>query len=278
MIAAPRTHLAATSGNKRIDPNLIRWFELLTSFALMLAISMSCTTDKVDPEERNAGGQNGYLIGKVTNQAGKGIENATIYIENTVFTNRGAQVASSAMGDYKLALVEGLGQWTARGFILTRFNSRVYKTLLHPDNADSFSAEEKPVRNFVWQTQGQVADMSLNMYYGGSAELYRDPNSLINDSENVEFTFIPEGILIDGSHGKTLKLSCGKSGSSNYNIIHDIPIGRYKVTAIYKPTGKALLVSDAWGDGIYRRSVTMEFFGTESSYRANQMGIGYMEQ
>lgn len=265
--------------NTSFYPTFKRSIRLHVIMGIIFVLStVACTEDSELGPNGEIKGQSGYLVGRVTNQNGEGIQEATVYIEHPIFKDRGAQVASSAKGDYKLAVVAGLGQWIAKGYVLKEFNGRVYKTLLHPDNANSFSVEEKPVRNFQWKIQGHIPDLSLNMYYGGSAELYRDPNSHISDSENVEFIFTPEGVLIDGSAGKTLKLSCGKNGSNNYNIIHDIPIGRYKVSAIYKSTGAELLVSDAWGDGEYRPTVTMDFFGTEASYRANQMGIGYREK
>lgn len=53
-------------------------------------------------------------------------------------------------------------------------------------------------------------------------------------------------------------------------------MGRYTVTAVYKPTGQALRVRDVYdGDGSYASSVTVDFTGRESVNRANMMGIGY---
>jgi hypothetical protein len=260
---------------KKINHSNIAFPALL---ALMLCISSCTTPGGVEPGGEDAQGKSGYLTGKVTDQTGRGIADATIFIENTVFKGRGAEVSSSSTGNYQLAMVAGLGQWTARAYTLTRYNDRVYKMFLHPDNADSFTAEEKPVRNFEWKIQGHIPDASLNLYYGGSAELYRDPNSDLYDSENVEFTFQPTGPMIDGSTGKTLKLCGGKNGTNNYNRIDDIPIGRYKVSAVYKPTGNRLRLGDAWNGDDYYDSVVMDFMGTEASYRSNQMGIAFTDR
>ncbi|KAA6439852.1 carboxypeptidase regulatory-like domain-containing protein [Dyadobacter flavalbus] len=249
---------------------------ILTAGILLALIS--CTGNgEIDPEQNDSDGQSGYLVGKVTDPAGNALPDATIFTENTVYKNRGAEVSSSSDGTYKLSLVAGLGQWTAKGYILKAYNGKVYKINLHPDNTASFTEDEKPVRNFQWKLQGHIADKSLDLYYGGTAELYRDLNSELRDSENVEFTFRPDGPLIDGSGGKVLKLRCGKSGTSGYNLIKDIPIGRYKVSAVYVPTGQSLRVTDAWNDGTYYPEVTMEFYGTDQSYRSNQMGIGYTD-
>jgi hypothetical protein len=123
----------------------------------------SCTTDQEVPPEDVTQGQAGYLVGQITDQKGNGISNATIFIENTVFQNRGAQVSSDPSAHYKVAMVEGLGQWTVKAYVLPKFNGRVYKMFLHPDNTDSFTSEEKPVRNFDWKIKGHTPDMSLNL-------------------------------------------------------------------------------------------------------------------
>ncbi|GGM84034.1 hypothetical protein GCM10010967_14810 [Dyadobacter beijingensis] len=60
--------------------------------------------------------------------------------------------------------------------------------------------------------------------------------------------------------------------------VHAGPIGRYRVAATYKPTGDRLRVGDAWDGDDYDDSVTMEFKGTEASYRANQMGLAFTDR
>ncbi|SDF73045.1 hypothetical protein SAMN04487996_11246 [Dyadobacter soli] len=249
----------------------------LLFFFIAISTFFSCT----DPGENGApggdSGKGGYLVGKVVDQQGKGVAGATVFTENTVFKGRGAEVTTKADGSYQMAVVEGLGQWIVDAYTLVEYNGRVYKMRLHPENTESFSVEEKPVRNFEWKIQGRLPDKSLNLYYGGSAELYADPNSEIR-SEDVEFTFRPDGPLIDGASGKVLKLSGGKSGSNNHNRIDDIPIGRYRVTAVHKLSGQPLRVGDAWDGDDYYESVTMEFKGTEASYRANQMGLAFTDR
>lgn len=255
-------------------------FRAIIASTCLIISTTSCTltTGPIEPDPDSGIGKSGYLIGRVTDPSGKPLSKATVFINNTVIKDRSAETTSATDGSYKIAMVAGLGQWIAKGYIFKQYNGRVYKLLLDPQNDDSFTQEEKPVRNFQWKLQGHVPDLSLNLYYGGSAELYKDPNEEnMNDTENVEFTFQPEGTLIDGSAGKTLKLRGGKAGTQNSNRLVDIPIGRYKVTAVYLPTGKALKVKDAWNDDSYASSAIVEFHGTEESYRANQMGIGFRE-
>ena len=219
-------------------------------------------------------GKNGYLVGKVTEPQGKPLARATVYTDNTVFKGRGAEVTTASDGTYQVQIPGNLGQWVSKGYILKQYNDRVYKIALDPESPDSFTAEEKPVRNFQWKLTGHVPDLRLDLYYGGTAELFRDPNlDRLQDSENIEFTFIPVGALIDGSTGKTLKL---QSAKRDRNFLKDIPMGRYQISAVYKLTGERLLVADAWGDELnYQSSVTLDFVGTESYSRSNTMGIAF---
>ncbi|MGA0555421.1 carboxypeptidase-like regulatory domain-containing protein [Larkinella sp. VNQ87] len=243
---------------------------------LGLTTLAACKKESADPmpdPTAPVAGKAGFLIGKVTDPQGRPLPRATVYIDNTVLVGRGAEVTSGSDGSYKMALVAGAGQWVAKGFILKSYNDRVYKILLDPENPDSFSEDEKPVRNFQWKLTGHIPDLSLDLYYGGTAELLRDPNAEgLNDDENIEFTFKPVGPLIDGSAGKTLTLKAKRRYDS---FLRDIPIGRYEISAVYKPTGEKLLVADGWGDLEYKTSVVLDFLGTEASYRANSMGIGY---
>ncbi|MBD2755551.1 carboxypeptidase-like regulatory domain-containing protein [Spirosoma validum] len=255
------------------------------AIATLLSISgllttTACKQEPPEPKQPDSGGSNGqsgYVIGKITDPQGNTLSRATVYIDNTVLKGRGAEANSSADGNYKIQLVKGLGQWIAKGYVLKQYNNRVYKIQLEPENPDSFSEEENPVRNFQWKLTGHIPDLSLNLYYGGYVELYRDLNADgLYDTENVELTFKPVGTLIDGSTGKTLKLKGGEK-SLDSDFIMDIPIGRYTISAIYKPTGQALRVRNALANDDsynYANSVTVDFSGTEVPTRANSMAIG----
>ncbi len=256
----------------------------LTSLARLalgsLLLFSACQPQTVPPDDPDGpidtptGGKAGYVIGTVTDPQGRPLAGATIYSYNTVVKDRGSEVTSNADGSYRIALVSGLGVWGAKGYLLKTYNGRVYKLPLDPENPDSFTEDEKPVRNFQWRLSGHVPDLSLDLYYGGTVELLRDANADgLRDNENIEFTFTPVGPLIDGSTGQTLKLRAAKRYDA---YLKDVPMGRYTVTAVYKPTGEALRVGDALADDMaYSPSVTVDFTGRESSYYANMMRIRF---
>lgn len=264
--------------------NALHTIKTVTFAALVLmgCAMTSCKSDGSEPGPGEPGpgepgtgpnGQSGYVMGNVTDPQGKPLARATVYIANTVIKDRGAEVKTSSDGTYKIQLVKDLGQWVAKGYILKPYNDRVYKIQLDPENPDSFTEDEKPVRNFQWKLTGHIPDLSLDLYYGGTVELHRDLNAYELEHDKVELTFKPVGPLVDGSTGKTLKLQTKKRYD---DFIRDVPIGRYTVTAIYKPTGEQLRVNDAFGDDYdYQESITVDFLGTESAVRSNTMGIGY---
>ncbi|GAB4025368.1 carboxypeptidase-like regulatory domain-containing protein [Spirosoma gilvum] len=263
--------------------NMIHSFRAITGILLMgsLLTMTGCQKNPVDPTTTpNPGtgttGQDGYLTGKVTDPQGKPLSKATVFIDHTVFSGDGPEVKSASDGSYKIQMINLAGEWIAKGYILKQYNDRVYKIQLHPENDDPFTSDEKPVRNFQWKLTGHIPDLSLDLYYGGTMEMSRDLNADdLYDNENIEFTLTPVGSLIDGSTGKVLKLQAKKRYQTE---IKDIPMGRYKVTAIYKPTGEQLWVRNAWdfSDDIrYDSSVVMDFLGTESAVRYNSMSVGY---
>ncbi|GAB3957275.1 hypothetical protein GCM10028805_49520 [Spirosoma harenae] len=264
---------------------MLHSFRALSGTILLLMGSLltmtACDKKPIDPTTTDPGsgtgtGTDGYLIGKVIDPQGKPLSKATIYIDHTVITGNGPEVKTATDGTYKIQMINLAGEWIAKGYILKQYNDRVYKIALDPENEDSFTSGEKPVRNFQWKLTGHIPDLSLDLYYGGTMEMSRDLNANeLYDNENVEFTLTPVGPLIDGSTGNALKLKAKKRYDT---FLKDIPMGRYKVTAVYKPTGEQLLVRDAWNftdDIVYHPSVIMDFLGTESAVRYNSMSVGY---
>lgn len=251
----------------------LRTFTMVCLVGSLLAIT-ACNNPSVDPDKPGSSGTDGYLVGKVVDPQGQPLPKATVYIDHTVLTGNGPEVKTAADGSYKMQMINLAGQWVAKGYILKQYNNRVYKIALDPENEESFTSTEKPVRNFQWKLTGHIPDLSLDLYYGGTIEMFRDPNVTdFNDNENIEFTLTPVGPLIDGSTGKVLKLRSKKRYDT---FLKDVPMGRYAITATYKPTGEQLLVCDAWGDEFtYQPSVTLDFLGTESAYRSNNMGVAY---
>jgi hypothetical protein len=221
--------------------------------------------------------QRGYITGKVTDTKGNPMAGVKVYIDNSIFYNSGIGTTTDANGNYK---VKGEpGAFRAYAEVTKTFNNHTFKILFHPDNYDAFSGEDGAVRNFQWKLTGE-RPFNPGTYYGGYATLSKDPESEMYDAENIEFTFTPVGSLIDGSTGETIVKSCGDPNSQSYYYVLDIPIGRYDVSAIYKPTGKPVKLRNGRNfNDPFTGTVTLDFYGEDAPLGApNNMYIQFTDK
>jgi hypothetical protein len=215
-----------------------------------------------------------FVVGRIKDTQGNGMPNVLVYVDHTVYSNSGMSGTSNANGRYKVPVQAGT--WRAYASIEQEYNGKVYEINLHPDTYDSFDGEGA-VRNFEWRLTGEKPS-GPDTYYGGTVQLAFDPSSNHHDIHNVDVTFAPEGPLIDGSTGETLtRRSIDDPLGQEYSSITDVPIGRYRITAVYRPTGKALKVrnTDDFNQP-YQDALTIDFYG-KSSPRActNCMAIQF---
>jgi hypothetical protein len=231
----------------------------------------------------NEGGQNpdnytkpekGFAKGRVLDTKGRPMAGAKIYVDNTIYFNSGINTTTNADGFYKVQVP--LGSWRVYAEITVTYNGKKFKKLeLDPDNADSFAGADGAIRNFKWKLAGEKPEPLVG-YYGGLVNLFNNPNGNMYDVENIEFTFTPAGLLIDGSTGSVIKAKCGAPRSESYSKINDIPMGKYIVTAIHLPSGKQLKLSNYNGPDNYVSSLTIEF-ETELNYCSRCMAIAYSD-
>ncbi|GHB75428.1 carboxypeptidase-like regulatory domain-containing protein [Persicitalea jodogahamensis] len=225
----------------------------------MLALSLasaSCHTSSPDP----GGGdpdkpRAGYVTGKAVDSQGKPLSGVEVVIDNTLFYNTNLLTNTDANGLYRVQTPNG--SWRATAQVRRTYNGKSYRLDLAPNTADAFTGDEGAVRHFEWRLSGEKSD-NPGAFYGGSVEVSNEVGKGPYDAENVEFTFTPVGPLIDGSAGKTLVLSY----DTYYGRIPDVPIGRYRITAVYKPTDTRLQLRNRV-NGTYAAdgAVTMDFFG-----------------
>lgn len=222
---------------------------------MALLFATSCEkSDTVTNPESNAGQK--YVQGKVTDTKGSPIPGARIIVDNTIYYNSGITGTTDGNGFYKIPVE--IGSWRVYAEIDRTFNGKHFKKLeLHPDKDNSFAGAEGATVNFQWKLAGEKP-APLVGFYGGTVYLYSDPESGIRDSENIEFTFTPDGNLIDGNPGSIIVRKGGQPLTSTYSQVPDIPIGKYKVTAKHVPTGKPLKLRKTYPDD-YTPVLTVEF-------------------
>jgi hypothetical protein len=210
-------------------------FFLITSLIMFSMILLaSCDEAGTNPEN---GAEIGYVSGKVVDTQGKPIRGAEVVIDNTMIYNSTLVSSTDANGNYKVKLPK-VGTFSASASIKRNLNGKTYTLALHP-NDDEILSVDGGVRNFEWKLTGAMGS-EMQGHYGGTVSVNKYVMSGIYDSENIEFTLVPKGNLIDGSTGKTLVLRHGKPHTQDYGYLRDIPLGRYQMTAVYKGNGQSL--------------------------------------
>lgn len=230
---------------------------LLLQWVFLMLIAASCT-DSESPSPDGSSPQEGYTTGKITSTDGSPMQGVKVVVDNTMFYASYSIGSSDENGNYKIQLPK-VGTFMASAQILKKYNGREYELDLHPDVYEEFSIDGA-VRNFQWKLTGP-RPVEAQGYYGVTIEVNKDVMSSIYDSENIEFTLVPVGNLIDGSKGKTLKLKHGKPYSDDYGKLVDIPLGRYTMTAYYNgEAGKMpLKLRKHFSEDEYESEMTVDF-------------------
>lgn len=237
---------------------------LLFNILLFYCLFTACTTDP-GPAPAPTSPQKGYASGKATDTQGKPLANADIVVNNAQLYNYNVLGQTDAKGEYNLKLTQG--SWYVRGTVKVNYDNKVYVLDLHPDREGGFAGTEGGVCNLQWKLTGaKPTEFGGNGYYGGLVEVYGEGNFV--DTHLLELTLEPVGQLIDGSEGqKIVRQLDGQSiGQTN-----DIPLGRYRITARYLPTGQILNLRLRNADESYASSVTSSFdpayLGATGSYK-----------
>jgi hypothetical protein len=98
-----------------------------------------------------------------------------------------------------------------------------------PSDYNSFDVGAGAVRNFRWQLSGRVGLTDSN--FGADMMVWWE-GSPPSDARAVEFTFTPDGPLIDGSKASTVVREWPVGRRVGDGNVHDVPLGRYRLTAV----------------------------------------------
>jgi hypothetical protein len=209
------------------------YFKQIFLFRLFILAVLFSSCDSSDNEPGKpvdpAEAEEGYATGKITDTNGNPIAGAKVVIDNTMFYNSNIITTSKMDGSYKEKLPT-LGTYNVTATVVKELHGIRYTLDLHPENSEILS-NAGGVRNFQLKLTGKKPD-DLG-YYGGTIGINAAVGSNIYDSENIEFTLEPVGNLIDGSPGQTLVVREGAAYTPEYGYLVDIPLGRYKMKAMY---------------------------------------------
>lgn len=228
---------------------------VLSAMICVTLMNILASCNKKDNIDETTG--KGYLKGKATDTKGQPIAGATVMADNTILYNSNIQGVTKSDGTYSIKIAKN-GAYRAYAWINKQYNGKNYQLYLDPDNTEGFT-DEGAVVNFRWRLTGKQPEPQSN-YYGGIILIDKVPGSMLYDVENIVFTLVPDGPLIDGSAGSTLTLKSGDPGSEKYSRLADIPIGRYKVSAKYLPENKPLKLRNQYNaNATHEEELVLDF-------------------
>ncbi|GAB2796626.1 hypothetical protein GCM10027275_47470 [Rhabdobacter roseus] len=239
---------------------------------MLLILATACSPNDAAPD---GAPQKGYATGRVTDTNGKPMPGVKVVIDNTMFYNSYAVGTTNEQGFYKIQLPP-TGTFLATATLTRTYNGKQYTLDLHPDKYEEFSIDGA-VTNFEWKLSGR-RHLDSQGYYGATISVNKDVMSQIYDSENIEFTLVPVGKLIDGSDGKTLKLRHGQPHTNDYGNLVDIPLGRYTMTAEYVRGGvrHPLMLVKHFSNDNYQSTLQVDF-EPDNIWGPNSAFIRYLE-
>lgn len=207
------------------------------------------------------------MTGTVKSENGQPVPDVEVYADNTLRYNMNETGTTDAQGRYRIPLPRNeLGTWRGGAILHREYHGVNYQFVLVADDRTEFTAEKGAVRNFTWKLTGKTPE---GQFYGGSLWMYGAVDAPGFHLGRVEVTLEPDGAIIDGSAGKTIRAFL--SGSQ----IRDIPIGRYRVTARYLPEDgppQPVLIAER-RPTTYAPSMTADFERTNTLGNAMQFTI-----
>jgi len=199
------------------------------------------------------------MTGIVTDAAGKPIEGAQVFADAALYYNTNLEARTDKDGRYRIDLPQANAMhttWRPYGYLTREYHGKSYRFDLHPLDDAPFAGDKSVTRDFQWRLTG--AKPEGRGQYGSHVVAYTELGSDLMP-ENVELTLVPDGPLIDGSAGKTIRGKLESTGEGS--ALADVPVGRYRITAQYAPKGDkpaSLLVR--WRNkGEHAKSLTADF-------------------
>jgi hypothetical protein len=236
--------------NKIMAKTIRKSLLVLSLLAMMLASACAQTTTPTDTSGQPSGLEPFVVKGKVTDNNGTPLAGVEVVANNSVFYDANGLATTDANGNYRIELVNG--SWYMTASMMRDFSGQTYRVDLTPDNNAPFAGSEGAIRNFVWKPSGGEAQQ-------GSVFVYSDITVEFLESQYIELTLEPQGLLLDGSTGKTIvgMLTHTADGDGLTNV----PLGRYKITARYLVPGEspAVLEIKPRKSGEYGESLTADF-------------------
>jgi len=184
------------------------------------------------------------VAGTVSTVDGKPIAGAIIRVAGATGAARGTSITTRTDTNGRYRVTVPPGHYNVDGFVDVQYNGQIYRELWL-DRGDApcgrVMSDKGIIRNFVLRTSGPkrctngVEANNPDAYYGAYITAM---SSAFPDDAIIVFTLTPKGPLADGTKGRTLTarrtgaaLKKGGGPIEQTSFLHDIPLGRYTITA-----------------------------------------------
>jgi len=170
-----------------------------------------------------------YVVkGRVTDSKGSPVKGAKVFADNQLLYNSNLEAVTDANGYYRIELPLLGTTWKMGGSHTVDFSGKPITVDLTPDIDQPFAGNTGAIRNFTMQAESVTGELYLYIALDDFVNGYTE--------DNVELTLTPVGSSISGSSGKVIK-KYGYNFPGGFGM-NDVPIGKYKVTAKYAPSGE----------------------------------------
>ena len=219
-------------------------------------LGLASCTKSGDPSAAPTPGvpETGYVTGHVVDAQNRPLQDAEVAVNSTGAYAPNLFAHTDANGNYRIKLPLGpqTGQYYVRGHVRFTYENQPYNLMLLTENDRPFTIDESPVRNMHLTLAGDRAqNFSDSGYFGGTLEV--DNHTSNAHFPNIEVTLEPAGPLVDGSTGVT------QVAKPDWMYSYNIPVGKYRVTARDKATGRALTVKNYYHDQGFQSSMLATF-------------------
>ncbi len=183
------------------------------------------------------------LSGRALDAAGRPLAGVKVTVEHTVFFGNYVLATTDADGRYSVEVpATPAGSWTAKAQLEKTAYGQDYKFDMAVSSTEAFTANQQITRDFTWRLSGPRPVQG--QHFGAHADLYLWGTDV--EMEQVKLRFTPvEPLLIDGTPAAPIERLV-QNVAGTY-MVNDIPVGKYRVRAVYP--GKSLLLDNRDDDG-----------------------------
>lgn len=202
----------------------------------------------------SAGKVEPYVVkGYLRNAQGKPIPGVTINADNQLFSDSNLGTVTDQNGFYRMQLPHLPTTWIMSTSFTLPYNGKEQRFYLRSDVDQPFAGSSGAIRDVT--LKGVVGHIEIHPDFWSFDDGL--PQFEMND---LEITLTPVGPLFDGSTGKTITTRATALPTGGHGV-DKTPLGRYKVSALWKPEGHAPMpmLIKITGNGNFAQSVEFDF-------------------